>query len=124
MERPPCPVCDEPLSFRWTDRHGIGACLTCNAPWKIYHYEGEGDDRHHVEKPPECFILEEWIPVLRKYWEETKSRAPNACNIPGSRYEPCTDVEFEKWHDWLAEHEDELPKREDTDAEEADEVSA
>jgi hypothetical protein len=123
MGRPKCPICDDDLSFRWTDTHGIGACLTCNTPVRIYHYEGEGDDRHHVEKPPGFIILEEWIPVLRKYWQETKSRAPNGCNFPGSSYEPCGYEEFERWNKWCEEHDDELPK-EKTDAEEADQVSA
>lgn len=123
MERPNCVICDEPLSFRWTDRHGVGACLTCNAPVLIYHYEGEGDERRRVDKPPEFTVAEEWIPIVRKYWQETHSRAPNGCNIPGSSYEPCGYEEFERWRKWLAEHEDELPE-EVGDAEEAAENSA
>ena len=122
MERPKCPICDHELEFRWTDTHGVGACLTCNAPVKIYHYEGEVGSKRRVEKPPEFIVAEEWVPLVRKHWAETHSRVPNGLNIPGSRYEPCTDAEFERWNGWLDEHRDEIPK-EDADAEEAQEVS-
>ena len=120
MERPNCPICDEPLSFRWTDTHGIGACTECNAPVTIYHYEGEGDERHSVDKPPRFLILDEWIPIMRKYWQEKKSRAPHGFNIPGSSYDPCAYEDFARWNKWCEEHKDEFPK--EADDAEADET--
>lgn len=112
MKRPNCPICDTPLSFQWTDRHGIGACTTCNAPVQIYHYETEGSTSKLVELPPTFIVREDWIPILKRYWGETKMRAPNGCNIPGSSYEPCGYEEFSRWNKWLEEHADELPKEE------------
>ena len=107
-----CPVCCETFRFLWTDHHGIGACLTCNAPIKIYHYN---DAKEREDKPPKSMIADGWLPILIRYWEEKHRLIPNGLNIPGSRYERCDEGDFREWHAWLEEHESELPQAENED---------
>ena len=104
-----CKICDSKrLGFVWTDRHGVGACINCNNSYRIYHYEND----KRVDKPPECLVKEEWVPILRRYWEETKRRIPNSFVFTRS-YDQCSEEDYESWKNWCADHADELPKTED-----------
>lgn len=104
-----CPVCDrEEFHFVWTDRHGVGACITCNSSFQIYHY---GEDGKLMEKPPECLVREDWLPLLRRYWQEKKKRIPNP-HVFTRSYDQCTEEEHYAFRDWCKEHEAELPAKE------------
>jgi hypothetical protein len=48
--------------------------MTCGAPYRILHYEGEGDARRRVQLPPTCSFSAEELPFFRRCWAETKSR--------------------------------------------------
>jgi hypothetical protein len=86
-------------------------------PYTIYHYEGEGDARKRVDKPPSSPIFEEWIPVARRYWEEKKRRVFPACFDMGflsrreTSYSGATTDDCREWDKWLDLHKDELPKK-------------
>jgi len=69
-----CLVCDRPMSVAWTDTHGVAQCLACGAPYRIIHYEGEGEGRHRVERDPEILLNEERLPTIRRCFTETKAR--------------------------------------------------
>ena len=101
-----CLICENPLCFRWTDTHGVGACVRCGAPYTIYHYD---NDKKRVEKPPEITIKDEWLPLIKKYWEENKRNcSPGSHNSPRSRYEEvATKEDFEVFHNWMDAHKDE-----------------
>jgi transcription elongation factor Elf1 len=103
-----CKVCDLELVFRWTDTHGVGACTNCGLPYTIYHYvDGKREDR-----PPECAVREEWIPHLRRYWnEQHRNCYPGAYNFPGSSYEVASAEDFNVFNDWIEAHCEELPSR-------------
>ena len=111
-----CVVCDSDLSFQWSDTHGVGVCWRCGMPYTVYHYEGEGDERKRVDKPPAPAIFEEWIPVGRRYWEETKRRVFPASFDMGflsrreTSYSGATPGDVRAFDDWLEAHKDELPK--------------
>ena len=99
-----CLVCDkdEP-SFAWTDTHGVAQCLTCGTPYVLYHYEGKGANRRRVEKPPECYVLEPWIPLLRAYWKDRHLRIPSGCSFQGGQ-ELATVYEADAFIRWVKEH--------------------
>jgi hypothetical protein len=63
-----CVVCNEPLRCRWTDYSGEGVCLNCGTAyqlkWGSKQQEAEGNY-------PYCNMKEEWLPVVRDYWEKT-----------------------------------------------------
>lgn len=106
-----CDICKtEPISFRWTDTHGFGACIRCGCPYKLYHYEGPEGQQHRVEKSPELLLLPEWVPITRRYWEETHRNCdPGAYNFPGSSYEVASREDFESYGSWMQVHKNELP---------------
>jgi len=101
-----CIICDdEPMGVRWTDTHGIAACLMCNTPYRIYHYEND----KRVDKPATCLVSEEWVPFTREFWEERRRKIPHNLNMPGSSYEICTQKDFEFWNNWCDENNERLP---------------
>jgi hypothetical protein len=70
-ESKPCLVCDRPLSFAWTDSHGIAQCTTCGAPYRIFHYDGEGEQRKRITKEPDLLIEPE---PAQRCFRETGAR--------------------------------------------------
>jgi hypothetical protein len=104
-----CIICKEELSFRWTDTHGIGACLRCGMPYRIYHYD---ENKERIERPPEPTVRQEWIPHLRRYWDENQRNCyPGAHNFPGSSFEVASAKDFEVFNNWIEAHLEELPAK-------------
>lgn len=114
-EQQKCVVCENPLSFRWTDTHGIGACGTCGLPYTIYHYEGDGDAKKRVEKSPSPAIYDWAVAIGRRYWQENHRRVfPGSYDMGilgrrGATYSGATESDMQNWDDWCAEHKDEFP---------------
>ena len=111
VENAECVVCGSQSLYRWTDTHGIGACLTCGCPYRLFHYEkdGEGKDRR-VERQPECCILPDWLDLARRYWEEEHRNCdPGAYNFSGSSYEVATQEDVDTYQEWMEAHRDEFP---------------
>ncbi len=110
-----CEGCGFPLSIQWSDTHGVGVCCRCALPYTVFHYEGEGDDRKRVDKPPSCPIFPEWIEVGKRYHAETgRKMFPGEfsflLNSRETTYCGATQNDMREWHDWLKAHKDELPK--------------
>ena len=103
-----CEICENDLAIRWTDTHGIGACITCGTPYKIYHYD---ENNKRVDKSAENLILPEWISLMKQYWNENKRNCdPGAFNFPGSNYEVATKEDFEIYNKWMEKHKNEWPE--------------
>lgn len=69
-----CVVCDaEPLRFRWTDYAGEGECVECGCPYQI-KWGSEEETKEGAY--PYCNLKEDFIPIAREHWEETKRRVP------------------------------------------------
>lgn len=99
-----CETCDtKDMSFAWTDTHGIAQCTTCGTPYRLLHYEGEGNDRKRVEKPPENIVDDEYKDVLRRYWSETHRVIPSGCSFPGG-YELATLEDCDSFNKWMDAH--------------------
>lgn len=93
------------MGFRWTDTHGIGACTICGAPYRLYHYDGEGADAKPVDKPPQLLIKPDFVALTKEYWGEHKRNvAPGAFNMPGSSYEVATSEDFRASSEWWKTH--------------------
>ena len=117
-----CAICESTLRFKWSDTHGVAVCTTCGLPYRLYHYEN--DER--VDKPPSIAVTDEWMPIGRKYWQETRRRTfPAAYDFMNGRrgrtYSGASDDEIDKWNSWCDAHKAELPNFEDT-SETKDEV--
>ena len=108
-----CPVCgSDPISFRWTDTHGVGVCTRCGAPHRILHYECDAP----VKKPPECQLRPEWVEICKRYFAETGFMvSPGGFDMGmlggnSSTYSGATVADIEAWNEWMKAHADELPK--------------
>ena len=64
-----CVVCGfSPMSFQWSDYHGEAMCRRCGTPYQL---KG-GSERQEAEGAyPYLNLNEEWVPVVRRYFEET-----------------------------------------------------
>jgi hypothetical protein len=115
IKMPDCIICGHGPGFRWTDNHGIGACVRCGAPYRLYHYEKDEEtgESKRVEKDPECLIAKYYIPFAREYWEaHHRNCMPGAFNFPGSSYEVATRKDFECYKKWNDENEGRIKEAE------------
>lgn len=87
-----CEICGND-TFRWTDVHGIAGCISCNAPHRVYHYEGG----KRVNKPIECIVDDCWKPILRDFYEKNHRLIPNGLCFLGSTYQPCSEEDYNEW---------------------------
>lgn len=110
-----CAVCDWPLSFRWSDTHGVGVCNRCGLPYRIYHYENDA----RVAKPPTIAVKEAWLPLAREYWQQNKKRVfPGIYDIgplrsrAGRTYSGATEEEMGEFGTWIDARVDRWPAEE------------
>ena len=64
-----CEICQNPLIFNWTDTHGVGVCIRCGAPYRIYHYDS---DSKRLDAPPRLALNESGVNIARRYWAQHK----------------------------------------------------
>lgn len=111
-----CKICESELRFQWCDTHGVGVCISCGLPYRIYHYEGERGKEERVDKPPETTVKPEWIEIAKKYYNETAGMVfPGDFDMGflGGRsatYSGATQNDIDTWYSWLEKHESGLPK--------------
>ncbi len=97
-----CVICDREPLWSWTDTHGIAQCQ-CGTPYRLYHYEGEGDQQKRVDKAPECCVMVSWVPLLRRYLEETGHKIPGGHSF-AEDYEIAKPADFKAFNDWCAKN--------------------
>ena len=114
-----CAVCDAKAGYRWTDTHGVGACLNCGAPYQLFHYEKDANgESNRIPSEPvwlsKCLIKPSWLAITRRYWREVgRNVNPGGFNFPGSTYEVATKEDFLSMNDWFAAHKDEWPQEQE-----------
>jgi hypothetical protein len=102
-DRPTCAVCESMLSVTWTDTHGVGACIVCALPYRIYHYDGD----QRVDKAPSLAVDDKWLPLAREYWTENRRRVFPACydmGFLGSRgrtYSGASEEDILLFNEWM-----------------------
>lgn len=105
-----CAVCDtKHPGFRWTDTHGVGACLTCGTTYRIYRY---GEDGKRLAGPPAITLKPEWIDLHRRAFADLRHNVmPGAYNMPGSSYEVATRADADAVNAWFEAHKSEWPEQ-------------
>lgn len=69
FERRACLVCDTPdPSYSWTDYSGEGTCNTCGTPYQL-----KWGELRDGESYPRLNVKPEALPMLRRYYVETKA---------------------------------------------------
>ena len=65
-----CVVCDaNPVTYQWADYSGQAMCTRCGTPYQLKW----GSDEQQAEGAyPYLDLKEEWVPIVREYWEETR----------------------------------------------------
>ena len=102
-----CEVCGSEFLGSWTDFFGEKTCWTCGAPYQILAPSGANPDATY----PHLNLSEEFIPVLREYWEKTKRRARVGRYVRAQDY-PGLVEERKEFVEWLRENHPEFaPKK-------------
>ena len=103
-----CQICDkENPSFAWTYTYGVAQCLQCGAPYRLYHYV----DNKRVDKEPTLEINPKYIPLLRRYYKETKRIMPGGHSFPDG-YEVASEDDKEAFYDWMKKNDNITPLEE------------
>lgn len=103
MSQEICVICDAQPTWAWTDTHGVAQCVHCGAPYKLYHYEGEGEQQKRVDKSPECCVLPHWLPLLKRYRADTGKLIPGGYSFPGGQ-EVSTRDDARAFNEWCDAH--------------------
>ena len=104
-----CEVCERGLSFTWTDTHGVGVCMCCGVPYRIYHYDE--DNKRIPDKAPVPAITKKGLEIAKQYWSEKGQMVyPGAFDMGflGGReatYSGATANDIEAFNDWYTTHE-------------------
>jgi len=98
-----CEICQEYAGFNWSDYSGEAMCNRCGTPYQLI------DREIPKEELPKRKIKPEWIPVLKRYWEETHEYTGlgNISISPGA-YPECVKGR-RLFNEWLDEHPDLIP---------------
>ena len=109
MEDFKCLVCGMcPCSFEWTDFHGEGTCICCGTAYQLIQYDE--DDKRINGAIPKHNVKESWVPLIKKYWEETKAPMGDGRFLGPPKYPERRRAS----NRWLDEHKDEWPQEEGT----------
>jgi len=64
-----CVVCGaDPVTYQWSDRSGEAMCTQCGTPYQLKW----GSETQETEGAyPYLLLRDEWVPVVKRYYEET-----------------------------------------------------
>ena len=64
-----CVVCEaNPMTYQWSDYSGEAMCVRCGTPYQLKW----GNDAQKAEGAyPYLVLKQEWVPIVREYWQET-----------------------------------------------------
>lgn len=108
-----CLICDtENPAWSWTDTHGIAQCLKCGTPYRILHYEGEGEETKRIEKEPSICVKEEYISMCRKFHSEIGRMIPSGHSFGYSdlTQELASRQDAEAFNSFMKKHQESQPK--------------
>jgi len=93
----PCEICGQSVGFNWSDLNGEGMCNSCGTPYNLR------------KTPRKINIKETWVPVLKKYWQETEQYM-GLGQIVIERDYPEAITGREAFNSWLDKNPDIIPK--------------
>lgn len=101
-----CSVCDKEFGFTWTDTHGVGVCIHCGNPYRIFHYE----NNIFVDKPPSELLNSKEIELAKEYWTKYHRMVfPGEYDMGISNekttHSGATYEDAEQFYQWLKEKE-------------------
>ena len=100
-----CLICEaSPASWTWGDLHGEAMCTRCGTPYQLLRYEKDaaGVDQR-LDVPPKLNIREDWVPALKRYWEETRAFTGLATIMLPRDYPECVAGK-RRFNQWLKAH--------------------
>lgn len=107
-----CECCGDPLRFAWTDTHGVGVCVTCGLPYRIYHYE----NGVRVDRQPSVVMLPSGVEIAKRYWAEKKRRVwPGTFDMGilhgrSYSYSGATESDMHDFDEWYGQNKDTFPE--------------
>ena len=101
-----CAVCYTEARWAWCDQHGVAQCVKCGAPYRLFHYEGEGDTRKRVERPPEMLLDDDDVAAARRCFADTgaKLSAVGMGLSFNGGYDVANTYDHERGAEWWAQH--------------------
>ena len=102
-----CGMC--PCSFEWTDFHGEATCFTCGTAYQLIQYDE--DDKRIEDVPPKHNVKASWVPLIKKYWEETNQSMGDGRFLGPPKY----PERRRALNEWLDAHEDEWPREKESE---------
>ncbi len=101
-----CVICDTEPRWAWCDHHGIAQCVTCGAPYRLIHYDGEGSERKRVERAPDLLLEVADIEAVRRCRSETGAKLSAVglgLSFPGG-YDVASRADVDAFSEWWAKH--------------------
>jgi len=87
-------------------------CVRCGTPYQLLQYKKQNGGDQPLDAPPRLNVKESWIPVLKRYWEETETFTGLAVIITARDYPECVEG-MRKFHEWLGLHPGVVPVEEE-----------
>lgn len=105
IESPACLICDDPHpAYQWTDYSGEGVCLKCGTCYQL-----KWGELKEGETYPRINVRKEAIPMLRRYWQETKEQNGCGCILCDSEYPEIIRGRI-AMNAWWKDHKHEYPE--------------
>jgi uncharacterized protein YlaI len=92
-----CIICNESAGFNYSDLHAEAMCNRCGTAYMLN------------EIPHKISIKENWIPILKQYWNETHQYMGLGQIVIWRDYPEAEEGRM-KFNDWCKKHKDILPK--------------
>lgn len=88
-----CVICNTaPIRYQWADFSGEAMCTVCGAPYQL---KWGTEEQEKEGAYPYLNIIDEWVPIIREYYEQTKKFACHG-RMMGS---PCPGLK--EFFDWI-----------------------
>ena len=97
-----CAVCNSsPVLFQWSDLSGEAMCHACGCPYQL---KWGTDEQKAERKYPYLCLRDEFIPLAKEYWQETKAFVTYGTMLDGHRG-------IAELNRWLRQHHPEWGKQ-------------
>ena len=99
-KQPVCVVCEQETTYRWSDYSGEAMCGHCGC---TYQLKWGGEEREAEGNYPYLNLKQEWVPILRDYYQKTKQFTYLGMTISGAGRDG-----LKAFYAWVDEHHPEM----------------